>query len=209
MQGSFRRIVSVGSGNYIYYQKSKGLSDKRINSITTFRYEVTLQLSYCGTKTRVQINGSCLKQDSVTFNHGKGVNIYIVYDINKSISDYLTLENCLFRAVRLTNNGDIAKHKYQSIQSMSRANETRHLKQHETCNCKYIPDSSVCNSKQCLNKGKFRYGCKEFIDKGISYKGFIWNPSNCGCECDKSWDVGEYLDYANCQCRKKLFDKLV
>ena len=24
-----------------------------------------------------------------------------------------------------------------------------------------------------------------------------------------SWDVGEYLDYGNCKCRKKLADKLV
>ena len=22
-------------------------------------------------------------------------------------------------------------------------------------------------------------------------KGFIWNPNNCECECDKSCDVGE------------------
>ena len=36
--------------------------------------------------------------------------------------------------------------------------------------------------------------------------GFIWNSSIC--ECDKSCDVGEYLDYGNCKCRKKL-DKLV
>ena len=40
-------------------------------------------------------------------------------------------------------------------------------------------------------------------------KGFIWNPSNCECECDKPCDVGEYLDYENCKCRKKLVDKLV
>ena len=40
-------------------------------------------------------------------------------------------------------------------------------------------------------------------------KRFIWNPSNCGCECDKSSDTGEYLDYKNCKCRKKLVDKLV
>ena len=40
-------------------------------------------------------------------------------------------------------------------------------------------------------------------------KGFIWNPSNCECECDKSCDVGEYLDYKNCKCRNKLIDKLV
>ena len=29
------------------------------------------------------------------------------------------------------------------------------------------------------------------------------------CECDKSYDVGEYLDYDNCKCRKKLVDELV
>ena len=47
------------------------------------------------------------------------------------------------------------------------------------------------------------------IDKGIWDRGFMWNPSNCECECDKSCDIGKYLDYANCKCRKKLFDKLV
>ena len=40
-------------------------------------------------------------------------------------------------------------------------------------------------------------------------KEFIWNPSNCECECDKSCDIGEYLDYKNCSCRKKVIDKLV
>ena len=39
-------------------------------------------------------------------------------------------------------------------------------------------------------------------------KGFIWNPSNCKCECDKSCDIGEYLDYKNCKCRKKAINKL-
>ena len=40
-------------------------------------------------------------------------------------------------------------------------------------------------------------------------EGFIWNPINCECECDKSCDVGEDLNYENCKCRKKLADKLV
>ena len=40
-------------------------------------------------------------------------------------------------------------------------------------------------------------------------KGFIWNPSNCECEYGKSCDVGEYLNYEDCKCRKKLVDKLV
>ena len=39
--------------------------------------------------------------------------------------------------------------------------------------------------------------CKEFIDKGMCDKGFIWNPSNCERGCNKSCDVGEYLDYKN------------
>ena len=47
------------------------------------------------------------------------------------------------------------------------------------------------------------------IDKGVCDKGFIWNPSNCEYECDKSCDVGEQLDYENCNYRKKLVDKLV
>ena len=30
-------------------------------------------------------------------------------------------------------------------------------------------------------------------------KGFIFNSSNCECECDKSCNIGEYLDYSNCK----------
>ena len=47
------------------------------------------------------------------------------------------------------------------------------------------------------------------IDKGICDRGYAWNPSNCECECDKSCDVGEYLDYENCKCKKRLVDKLI
>ena len=47
------------------------------------------------------------------------------------------------------------------------------------------------------------------IDKGRCDNGFIWNPSNCEGECDKSCGVGEYLDYANCKFIKKLIDELV
>ena len=40
-------------------------------------------------------------------------------------------------------------------------------------------------------------------------KGFIWNPSNCECECDKPCRVGKCLDYENCKCRKKLVEPLI
>ena len=31
-------------------------------------------------------------------------------------------------------------------------------------------------------------------DKRICVKRFIWNPSNCDYECDKSCDIEKYLD---------------
>ena len=40
-------------------------------------------------------------------------------------------------------------------------------------------------------------------------KGYIWNPSNCECECDKSSDIGEDLDYEISKRTKRLIEKLV
>ena len=70
-------------------------------------------------------------------------------------------------------------------------------------------DTVVCNDKQRWNDDKCWCECKELIDKGVCDKGSIRNPSSCECECDKSCDVGKYLDYENCECRKKIVDKLV
>ena len=102
----FKRIAGVASGNYIYFWKSKGLSDERLVSITASNHKITPELSFYGTKTKVDFNGSCLKQDKVTYNHGTIVNTHIVYEIshNYSISSYSTLENCLFVATSLTLN---------------------------------------------------------------------------------------------------------
>ena len=66
-----------------------------------------------------------------------------------------------------------------------------------------IVDASLCNNKQCWNNDKCRCEYKELIDNRMCDKGFIWNSGNCESECDKSYDVGEYLDYENCKCRKK------
>ena len=38
---------------------------------------------------------------------------------------------------------------------------------------------------------------RKVVDKGVCDKGFIWNPTNCKYDCDKSCDIGEYLDYKN------------
>ena len=55
----FKRIAGVGSGNYIYFCKSEGFSDERLDSITAFKHKITPELSFYGTKTRVEFNGSC------------------------------------------------------------------------------------------------------------------------------------------------------
>ena len=92
---------------------------------------------------------------------------------------------------------------------MSRTNETTHIKWHRTCQYICRLDAIVCNNKQRWNNDKYWCECKELIDKGVCDKGDVWNPSNCECECYKSCDVGEYLDYENCKCRKRMVDKLV
>ena len=91
---------------------------------------------------------------------------------------------------------------------MSRTNETRHIEWHKTCKGKCRLDSSICYNKQRWNDDKCRCECKELIGKGVCDEGFILNPCNCECECDKSCDVGEYLEYENCKCRERLVDKL-
>ena len=90
---------------------------------------------------------------------------------------------------------------------MSRTNETKKIKWHETCKCECRLNSIVCNDKQRWNK--CRCECKELIHKRVCDKGFIWNPSNCECEYNKSCDFSEYLDYKNCICQKRLVNKLI
>ena len=58
-----------------------------------------------------------MKQPKISCTHGKVVNIYIAYEINKkdsTTSSNLTLENYLFGAVTLTKNVNIDKYWYSS-----------------------------------------------------------------------------------------------
>ena len=77
---------------------------------------------------------------------------------------------------------------------MSRTDETRHIKWHETCKCKCMLDANIRNDKQGWNDDKCRHECYKLIDKDVCGRGYGWNPSNCECEFDKSCGVGEYLD---------------
>ena len=93
---------------------------------------------------------------------------------------------------------------------MSRSNETKSIKLHETCKCICRLNTIICNNKQRWNKDQCRCECKRLIDKGLCDKGYIFNPSNCKCECNKSCNTSQYLDYLDCKCkRKKKIDPTV
>ena len=114
-QTTYRYFKRVSNTNdHILSWKSKGLSDESIKPPSTTNNILNPLLDYVGTKARVEFKGSCLKQDKISFDHGKVVNIYIVYEknINFEIDSYSTLENCLFGAVKLTKHRDIDKCKY-------------------------------------------------------------------------------------------------
>ena len=101
--------------DYVLSWKSKGLSDETIKPPSTSDNSLTPALSYYrASKIRVKFTESCLKQDKVTFNHGKVVNTYIVYELGASSSSNSnpTKNICLSGAVTLTKNVDIDKYRY-------------------------------------------------------------------------------------------------
>ena len=91
---------------------------------------------------------------------------------------------------------------------MSFSSQTKHIKWHEPCKCKCRLHASVYNNKWNEDKCKCEWR-EELIDKERCDKALVWNPSNCNCECDKSCDIGEYLDFKNCKCRRKIVCGLV
>ena len=98
---------------YIHFWKSKGLSDEIITAPTTSDYSINPKLSNLGNKTRLKVKGSFLMQDKGTYSHGKILNIYINYELDKiCIKTSPTVVTCLFGAVSLTKNNDNDKEKY-------------------------------------------------------------------------------------------------
>ena len=87
------------------------MSDENVTAPTTSDYCIILQPSYLDTKARLEFRGNCLKQDKITFNHGKIVKIYIFYEFDMIfVKTSPTL--VFFWAFSLTKNADIEKYKY-------------------------------------------------------------------------------------------------
>ena len=90
--------------------QSKGLSDETIKPPATSDNSLTSLIDYYGSKVRVKFNKGYLKQpNKLTFDYGRKVNIYIVYELGAFSSNDSdpSLKNCLFGAVTLTKNADI------------------------------------------------------------------------------------------------------
>ena len=105
-----RYFIKIGDTQSISEWKSKRLSNQIIKPPNN---SFASTLKYTGKRMYLKFNGSCLKQDKIVFNHGKIVNIYIVYDLKSNLNNCdPTLANCLFGAVKLTKNKDIDKYKY-------------------------------------------------------------------------------------------------
>ena len=95
--------------------QSKGLSAEVIKLPGSYDNGLKPTLSYyLASRIRVKFTKICLIQDKIIFNHGKVVNIYIVYELGASTSNIgdPTLKNSLFGAVTLTKNVEIEKYKY-------------------------------------------------------------------------------------------------
>ena len=63
----------MGGVDFDYFLSwiSKGLSNKSIKPPTTSNNSLTPILNYYGPKIKVSFKRNCLKQNRVTFNHGK------------------------------------------------------------------------------------------------------------------------------------------
>ena len=93
---------------------------------------------------------------------------------------------------------------------LARINETRKIVGHKACKCVCRLTSVICKDRQEWNENKCRCECEEdLVSKLACDKGYMWNSSSCSCECDRYCETGQYLDYKNCVCRKKIIDDLI
>ena len=99
--------------NKVTSWKSKGLSDEKIILTVTSTDTSATKTIYDNARMKVKFAGDLLRQNQVTYNHGTIVNIYIVYETTPdTTTSNITLENCLFGAIKLRKNSDIDKYKY-------------------------------------------------------------------------------------------------
>ena len=87
--GKYFKLNSVvNTADYALSWQSKRISNESIKPPITSDNSLNPELNYYGTKTRVKFTSSCLKQSSHILTHKKVVNIYIVYELGASSSNF-------------------------------------------------------------------------------------------------------------------------
>ena len=103
----YKYFRKIGNTELISAWESKRLCHKSVKSSAISNNSLTPALNYIDVKTRVKFDGSCLKQENITFTYGNIVNIYIVYEINLfhfEYDDHHVLKKSLIGPVKLTKN---------------------------------------------------------------------------------------------------------
>ena len=90
--------------------ESKGLLNEKISSVSS--NSAVPKIVYDFARIKVKFDGNFLKQKT-KYDYGPIVNIYIGYRLTPDTKDsIITLQICLFGAVKLTKNADIDKYEY-------------------------------------------------------------------------------------------------
>ena len=91
-----------------------------------------------------------------------------------------------------------------------RANETKHLAQHESSERKGWLNENIWKRQQKLNRDDKSLCERKELDDWSSWKDdYTWNTNTCDCECKIACNVDEYLDFKKYSFQKRLFQKCV
>ena len=156
------------------------------------------------------INQKCMPRPKILdVNEGVGEALFYPYNVlvNKCSGSCDTINNPM---AKLCVPNVIKRVNMQVYNFLMRLNETRNVLWHESCKCVCRLNSSVCNNKQIWNGDTCRFDCNEDFASIINCtKGYTWNPSTCGCQCDMWCKSGQYLDHKNCICKNKLIGRVI
>ena len=96
-----------GSIDKVLRWKSKGLLESMTSPATSGNSFTPKRTNIQNPEIAVTFEENCLEQDEVYFNHGNVITFFTVYELylwSHDLKTDITLKDCLFWAVKLTNN---------------------------------------------------------------------------------------------------------
>ena len=104
-----RYFKRIGNTKNVSSWKAKGLLDEVFKPPIN-NNSLAPKLEYASELMFVKFDGGCLIKQYKLTSHKKIVNIYLVYDLDSNLNNFdLTLENCLFGAIKITKNTNMSK----------------------------------------------------------------------------------------------------